>query len=77
MKNRMNTIEDVKKEDELIQIEREEVFIVSTSRVSSQFEHVEMKTVIQENTSVVLNIERAIHCADLASDRKRDRKVLR
>ncbi len=69
----MNTIEDVKKEDELVRTEREEAFIISTSRVSSQFEHVEMKTAIRENTSVVSDIERAMHRADPASGRKRGR----
>jgi hypothetical protein len=73
MKNRMNTIENVKKEDELIRIKREEAFIISTSRVSSQFEHVEIKTAIRKNTSVVSNIERAMHRADLISGRERDR----
>jgi hypothetical protein len=69
----MNTIEDVKKKDELVRIDKEKAFIVSTSRVSSQFEHVEMKTVIRNNTSIVSDIERAMHRADLVSDRKRDR----
>ncbi len=73
MKNRMNTNEDVKKENELVRIDREEAFIVSTSRVSSQFEHVEMKTVIRDDTSVVSDIERVMHRADLASDRRRRR----
>ncbi len=69
----MNTIENVKKKDELVQIEKEETFIISTSRVSSQFERIEIKTVIRENTSVVSDIERVMHCADFASDRKQDR----
>ncbi len=69
----MNTNEDVKKEDELARIDREEAFIVSTSRVSSQFEHVEIKTVIRDDTSIVSDIERVMHRADFASDRERER----
>ncbi len=74
----MNTIENVKKKDEFvridkIRIDKEKVFIISTSRVSLQFEHVEMKIVIRENTSVVSDIERAMHRADFVSGRKRSR----
>jgi hypothetical protein len=73
MKNRMNTIENVKKKNELVRTEKEEIFIISTSRVSSQFEHVEIKRVIRKNTSIVSNIERAMYRANLVLDRKRDR----
>ncbi len=70
----MNTIENVNvKKDEIVRTEREEAFIVSTSRVSSQFEHVEMKTIIKDDTIVASDIQRVMHRADLVSDRERDR----
>ncbi len=69
----MNTNENVKKENELVRIDREEAFIVSTSRVFSQFKHVEMKTIIRDDISIVSNIERVMHRADFVSDKKRER----
>jgi septal ring factor EnvC (AmiA/AmiB activator) len=52
---------------------REQVFEVFTSRVSSQFERVEMKTAIINNEEISAKIERIIRQADSASKRERRR----
>ncbi len=70
----MNIIKDVNvKKNEIVRIEREKAFVVSTSRVSLQFEHVEMKTIIRDDMIVASNIQRVMHRADFVSDRERDR----
>ncbi len=53
---------------------REQVFEVFTSRVSSQFERVEMKTAIINNEEISAKIERIIRQADSVSRRERKRE---
>ncbi len=57
-----------------IAIVREQAFIVSTSKILSQFEHVQMKTTLRDDISVALNIKRVLHRVDLDSERERDKK---
>ncbi len=53
---------------------REQVFEVFTSRVSSQFERVEMKTAIINNEEISTKIERIIRQTDSVSRRERERE---
>ncbi len=53
---------------------RKQVFEVFTSRVSSQFERVEMKIAIINNEEISTKIKRIIRQADSISRRKRERK---
>ncbi len=53
---------------------RKQVFEVFTSRVSSQFERVEMKIVIINNKKISAKIERIIRQADSISRREREQE---
>ncbi len=54
-------------------IRREQAFEAFTARLSSQFEHVEMETALNNQEDVLFEIENVVHRADLASGRGRGR----
>jgi hypothetical protein len=53
---------------------RKQVFEVFTSRVSSQFERVEMKTAIFNNEKISMKVERVIQQTNSISRRERERE---
>ncbi len=53
---------------------RKQIFKIFTSRVSSQFERIEMKIAIINNEEISMKIKRIIRQADSISRRERERK---
>ncbi len=53
---------------------REQVFETFIARQSSQFEHVKMKTALNNQEKMTSKIQNVIHRADLVSGRERDRR---